>query len=76
VSSLSWEEITRRFTEAHNWWVSTSGDSGPHAVPVWGVVVREALHCSGDPGAVRSRNLAADPRLVVHLEIAGVTAPL
>ena len=41
---------------------------GPHAVPVWGVVVHEALHFYGDPGAVRSRNLAADPRLVVHLE--------
>jgi len=68
VSSLSWEEIARRFAEAQNWWVSTLGDSGPHAVPVWGVVAREALHFYGDPSAVRSRNLAADPRLVLHLE--------
>ncbi len=68
MPSLAWGEIAGRFAEAQNWWVSTSGGSGPHAVPVWGVVVHEALHFYGDPGAVRSRNLAADPRLVVHLE--------
>jgi hypothetical protein len=35
---------------------------------VWGVVVEGVLHFYGEPGARRSRNLAADPRLVVHLE--------
>ena len=41
---------------------------GPHAVPVWGVVVAGELSFYGEDGAVRSRNLALDPRLVLHLE--------
>ena len=68
MSTLTWDEIARRFSAAQNWWVATAGDAGPHSVPVWGVVVRDALYFYGDPAAVRSRNLAADPRLVLHLE--------
>ena len=65
---LSWEEITRAFAAASNWWVATTGPGGPHAVPVWGVVVGGSLCFYGDATTVRSRNLTADPRLVVHLE--------
>jgi hypothetical protein len=68
MSALTWDEIAERFATAQNWWVASSGPAGPHSVPVWGVVVDGVLHFYGEPGAVRSRNLAADPRLVVHLE--------
>lgn len=37
-------------------------------MPVWGVAVDGVLSFYGAPTLVRSRNLAADPRLVVHLE--------
>jgi hypothetical protein len=68
MSALGWDEIERRFSDAQNWWVATSGDAGPHAVPVWGVVVDGALHFYSEDSTVRSRNLAGDERLVLHLE--------
>ena len=68
MPELTWDEIAGRFSAARNWWVSTSGPGGPHAVPVWGVVVDDLLFFYGEESAVRTRNLGADPRLVVHLE--------
>ena len=68
MSEITWDEIAQRFSDAQNWWVASSGESGPHAVPVWGVVVDAALHFYGEDTTARSRNLAADPRLVLHLE--------
>ena len=68
MTGLTWDEIAQRFDAARNWWVATTGAGGPHAVPVWGVVVDGVLLFYGEESAVRSRNLAADPRMVVHLE--------
>jgi len=68
MSDLTWDEVAQRFSAAQNWWVATSGESGPHAVPVWGVVVDDALHFYGEDSTARSRNLAHDARLVLHLE--------
>lgn len=65
---MEWDEVAERFGAAKVWWVATAGPEGPHAVPVWGVVVDGVLCFYGEPTTVRSRNLAADPRLVVHLE--------
>jgi hypothetical protein len=68
MAALGWDEVAERFGAAQNWWVATSGPGGPHSVPVWGVVVDGVLHFYGEHSAVRSRNIAADPRLVLHLE--------
>lgn len=68
--ALEWSEVAARLGAASCWWVSTAGADGPHAVPVWGVVVDGAPWFYGDPGAVRSKALAHDPRCVVHLESA------
>lgn len=68
VAALTWSEIASRFREARNWWVTTAGVSGPHAVPIWGVVLDETLCFYGSPDAVRSRNLRACPRVILHLE--------
>ena len=68
MGELGWDEVRERFGAAANWWVATSGPGGPHAVPVWGVVADGGLHFYGAAAAVRSRNLAADPRIVLHLE--------
>jgi hypothetical protein len=40
----------------------------PHATPVWGVVTGGTLHLYSERRTVKARNLAADPRVVVHLE--------
>jgi hypothetical protein len=68
VGELSWSEIEVRFGAARNWWIATSSASGPHSVPVWGVALDGALVLYGADDAVRSRNLLADPRAVLHLE--------
>jgi hypothetical protein len=68
VPDLAWVEVARRFQEARNWWVHTTGRDGPHAVPVWGVVLDNTLTFYGEPNNVRSRNLVSDSRLVVTLE--------
>ncbi len=68
MNELTWDEIAECFSAARNWWVATAGTGGPHAVPVWGVVVSGQLLFYSEENAVRSRNLALDPRLVLHLE--------
>jgi hypothetical protein len=66
--ALRWAEAAGRLADARNWWVATAGPDGPHAVPVWGVVVDGGPWFYSDPGSVRAGNLARDPRIVLHLE--------
>jgi nitroimidazol reductase NimA-like FMN-containing flavoprotein (pyridoxamine 5'-phosphate oxidase superfamily) len=42
----------------------------PHAAPVWGVMTGGTLYLYSERRTVKARNLAADPRVVVHLESA------
>jgi PPOX class probable F420-dependent enzyme len=68
-SSLTWREASSRLAAARNYWLDTTTPSGaPHAAPVWGVVVDHTLYLYSERGTVKARNLAADPRVVVHLE--------
>ncbi len=39
----------------------------PHAAPVWGVVTGGTLYLYSERRTRKARNLAADPRVVVHL---------
>ena len=66
---LSWAEVAVRLAAARNYWLCTTMPSGaPHAAPVWGVVTGQTLHLYSERRTVKARNLAADPRVVVHLE--------
>lgn len=66
---LNWEWVDSRMAKARNYWISTTRPDGrPHVVPVWGVWLDGALYFGGDKQARRSRNLAANPRVSVHLE--------
>jgi PPOX class probable F420-dependent enzyme len=67
--ALSWPEVAARLAAARNYWLCTTTPSGaPHAAPVWGVVTGQALYLYSERRTVKARNLAADPRVVVHLE--------
>lgn len=67
--AMTWAEVATRLAAARNYWLDTTLPSGaPHAAPVWGVVAGETLYLYTERGTVKARNLAADPRLVVHLE--------
>jgi len=66
---MTWTEVAGRLAAARNYWAgSTTGSGAPHAAPVWGVVTGETLHLYSERSTVKARNLAADPRVVVHLE--------
>ena len=66
---LFWAEVAGRLTAARNYWLNTSTPSGgPHAAPVWGAVVGQTLYLYSERSTVKARNLAADPRVVIHLE--------
>ena len=58
-----------RLAPARNYWLCRTTPSGaPHAAPVWGVVTGATLYLCSERRTVKARNLAADPRVVVHLE--------
>ena len=67
--ALDWPEVAARLAVARTYWLCTTMPSGaPHAAPVWGVVTGQALYLYSERRTVKARNLAADSRLVVHLE--------
>jgi nitroimidazol reductase NimA-like FMN-containing flavoprotein (pyridoxamine 5'-phosphate oxidase superfamily) len=64
---LPWEHVTSRLAAAKNVWVATVDTSGqPHAVPVWAVWIDGTLYFSAGPRS--ARNIAANPKVNVHLE--------
>jgi hypothetical protein len=68
---VSWPEVAARLAAARSYWLCTTMPSGaPHAAPVWGVVLNHTLYLYTERRTVKARNLAADPRAVVHLESA------
>ena len=68
-TDLTWTDVAGRVAAARTYWLGTTTPSGaPHAVPVWGAVVDQVLYLYSERRTVKARNLAADPRVVVHLE--------
>jgi hypothetical protein len=66
---LPWSWAEEKLVAARNYWVcSTRADGRPHAMPVWGLWLGDAVLFSTDPESVKARNLAARPDVVVHLE--------
>lgn len=66
---LAWGDVARQLAAARNYWVaSTRPDGRPHVAPVWGVWLDDTFYFSTDRAARKSRNLARDARVVVHLE--------
>jgi PPOX class probable F420-dependent enzyme len=67
--TMTWTEVSARLAAARTYWLGTTTPSGaPHAAPVWGVVTGETLYLYSERSTVKARNIAADPRVVVHLE--------
>jgi PPOX class probable F420-dependent enzyme len=66
---MPWPEAAGRLAEARNYWIGTvRADGRPHAMPVWGIWLNERLLFSTGRTSQKGRNLAHDPRVVVHLE--------
>ena len=81
---LPWSWATERLERSRNYWISTSRPDGrPHAMPVWGIWLDNAVFFGSGRDSAKSRNLAANPAIVVHLEsgdetviVEGVAEPL
>src|SRR3990172_5930037 len=66
---LPWTFVTERMAASHNYWINTTRPDGrPHATPVWGLWFDGRFYFSAGHNSRKARNLAADPRLIVHLE--------
>lgn len=66
---LSWSHVHQRLERARNYWVCTaSADGRPHAIPIWGAWTDQRLFFDGGTHTRWARNLAANPRVAVHLE--------
>jgi PPOX class probable F420-dependent enzyme len=66
---LEWAWVSERLERSRSYWICTvRADGRPHAMPVWGVCLDDTVYFGTDPGSVKARNLARDPRVAVHLE--------
>ncbi len=66
---LPWSHVTGRMTEAKCYWVcSVDPTHHPHATPVDGVWMDDALYFGGSPQTRRNRNLKTNPAACIHLE--------
>jgi nitroimidazol reductase NimA-like FMN-containing flavoprotein (pyridoxamine 5'-phosphate oxidase superfamily) len=70
-NSISWPGVAARLAPARSYWLGTTSPAGaPHAAPVWGAVTGDTLYLYSERSTRKARNLAADPRLVLHTESA------
>jgi Pyridoxamine 5'-phosphate oxidase len=66
---VTWAWVSDQLSAGRNYWVCTTrADGRPHAMPVWGLWLDDALLFSTDPDSLKARNLAARPDVVLHLE--------
>jgi len=66
---LPWSWAAERLTDARNYWICTTrADGSPAVAPVWCLWLDGAVWFSTSRSSLKSRNIARDPRVVVHLE--------
>jgi hypothetical protein len=66
---LPWSHVSERMGSSRNYWIGTTRPDGrPHAAPVWGVWLDNALFFGTDRRSRKARNLRENPEVVVHLE--------
>jgi PPOX class probable F420-dependent enzyme len=68
-TALPWARVLEWLSAARNYWVCTTRPDGrPHAMPVWGLWIDDAVWFSTDPASIKAKNLIARPDVVIHLE--------
>lgn len=66
---LDWARARERLERAQTYWLATADPTGrPHVASLWGVWVEDALYFDGFSSARWARNIAANPRAVLHLD--------
>jgi Pyridoxamine 5'-phosphate oxidase len=63
---IPWSWVVRELTALGEIWVATTGPAGPDAVPVWFWFDDPCVYFTTKAASLKARNIAGDPRLVVH----------
>lgn len=64
--ALPWAWAEKRFSESHNYWLTTvRADGPPHTMPVWGIWLDGAYYFSTSATSRKGRNLQHDPKCVI-----------
>lgn len=68
MRSATWQQVVARLADERDYWLSTvARDGSPHASPVWAAFVGDDCHIYSERRTVKARNLAANPRVALHL---------
>jgi PPOX class probable F420-dependent enzyme len=71
-NGIPWARVERRLRNSETYWLATTRPDGrPHSMPVYGLWQQRCFWFGTGRDSVKGRNLAANPRAVVHLESAG-----
>jgi len=66
---VEWDQVVSKLEQSRNYWLATTRPDGrPHVIPRWGVWLDGLFWYDGSPETLHVRNLAVDPRCVLHLE--------
>jgi Pyridoxamine 5'-phosphate oxidase len=66
---LPWRHAAEKLASSRNYWICTTRPDGrPHAIPVWGFWIDDALYFGTARSTRKARNLAHNSAAVVHLE--------
>ena len=64
---MTWQQVTARLADQRDYWLSTiARDGSPHVSPVWAAFVDEDCYLYSERRTVKARNIAVDPRVVLH----------
>jgi nitroimidazol reductase NimA-like FMN-containing flavoprotein (pyridoxamine 5'-phosphate oxidase superfamily) len=70
--TATWDDVAGRLGEAKTFWLATTGEGGPHVMPLLAVTLNgRVLFCAG-PRTQKARNLARDPRCVLTTAAEGM----
>ena len=71
-NGIPWARVERRLRNSETYWLATTRPDGrPHSMPVHGLWQQRCFWFGTGRDSVKGRNLASNPRAVVHLESAG-----
>ena len=69
---LPWSWASECLIKAHTYFISTTRPDGrPHVMPVWGIWTEGQFYFSSGRNSRKARNLSANPKCVVSIELNG-----
>src|SRR5262249_36691689 len=63
--SIPWGWAVNKLSDSHNYLLMSIWSGKPHAMPVWGVWVRDSFFFSTGASSRKSKNLQANPHCLV-----------